>query len=490
MISLVPRPRSLVASLFIGAAAATSFLTGSVLAQPLPLPRSFDVMVCDSAADAVVRLADLNQDGMFTQVGEWTSFYDGTGGGPVLSNPASLAFDARGRLFITDATTDMVLLTIDRSGDGAATAMNEWNIYIDNTNLSGVTFTSVLTIRTDANGTLWGVNAGAGTLPLDFVFRATDINNDEDCNDAGEIVIVYDSTAGAVNIAVPSGLAIDPTNGDLYVSDVNPDAIYRLRDADLNGDYYGVGEVTTVYTGTMPGPGLSNANTLSFASNGDLFVNDSLLDAILRLRDGNANGDFEDAGEATVFADQSGNSFGVPANQFGIEVDEHGRIFAVENSAGDYVVLYDDANADGDANDPGEVTILYDDAVGPGTIGTPRALALVPAPLMSTPAGATIPVGQILSLDLKGHDSDTFQVLFGISSLGGPQPLPPYGTISYLPLFLNLFTGTLDAQGTALLPLSIPSTVPTPLPVWFSAAMGKPPYRYFLSTEVMVTIIP
>lgn len=475
--------------------AAAAFAAPAV-AQTQPLPRTYDIMVADSTSNTLVRLSDITQNGKYNLPGEWTLHYDAllaSGGAPALDTPASLAFDGKGHLYCADTGADMVLRTIDRGGDGAALdgSLVEWQVWLDNSNASAVTFASQLVIKFDAQGRMFGVNSGAGVTPLDFVWRAVDVNGDGDANDAGEVKIVYDSTAGGVNIQVPFGLAVDPANGDLYVSDVNPDGIYRLRDLNADGDYYDLGEIGTVYTGTQPGPGLSNANSLAFAPDGDLYVNDATLDVIIRLRDLDLDGDFEDAGEATLFASAAGNPFAVPKNQFGIEIDEDGRIFAVENSTGHYVVRYSDDNDDGDAQDPNEVALVYDEAAGPGTLVLPRALALVPAPRMLSSNGATVQVGQILNLQVKGFELDSFVMLLGLQPLpGGPASVPPFGYIGYVPL-LTLTAGNLDLNGNIALNFPVPTTgVPTPLPLYFSSAVGKLPYRNYLTNDLVVTVVP
>ena len=78
-----------------------------------------------------------------------------------------------------------------------------------------------------------------------------------------------------------------------------------------------------MYTGIdATAPGLMNANRLRFAPDGTLLLNDATLDMIIALRDLTTDGDYDDPNEATIFADKSGNSFNVPANQFDIQVDD------------------------------------------------------------------------------------------------------------------------------------------------------------------------
>jgi hypothetical protein len=461
----------------------------ALLAQTLPQERSYDIMVTDSDLNTLVRLSDRTQNGLFQNIAnEWALVYDGAiSGGVGLDTPASLAFDHRGHLFLSDTGADAILRFIDNDGDGMTVGGGEWQVFVDATNFAGFTVPSILKIAFDANGVLYGMNSGVSAQPIDYIFRAVDLNADGDANDSGEMSVFYDGTQGPFAIATPFGLAIDPVNGDVYASDIFPDAIYRMRDTNLDGDAHDAGETTLVFNGPAGGPLLSNANTLRFHPNGDLFYNDATTDQIVRLRDNDADGDFNDPGEATVFADLTGNSLNVPKNQFDIEIDENGVVWAVENSTFDAIIRYEDLNADGDAQDSGEVTKVYDTLIGPGQINLPRALARVPAPRVVGPA--TVQIGQSLLFDIHSTDSESFQLLVGVQSLGFSASVPPYGYLGFVPVTV-LVSGTLDPNGDASFNFPVPGGLPTPLPVYFNAACGKGLFRTYLSNDYVVTILP
>lgn len=468
-----------------------AFAASPLFAQVLPQERSYDLMVADSDANILVRLSDRTQNGMFQLIpNEYALVYDGLiSGGPMLDTPSSLAFDRRGHLFLSDSGGDFILRLIDQDGDGMAmsSTLGEWQIFCDQTNASGVTLPSIVKLAFDADGVLYGMNSGVSAQPIDHVFRAIDQNGDGDANDLGEITIFYDGSQGPFPIATPFGFAIDPATGDIYVSDINPDAIYRMRDLNADGDAMDAGETTLVFNGPAGGPLLSNANTLRFHPNGDLFYNDATTDQIVRLHDFDSDGDFNDFGEAVVFADLTGNSLNVPKNHFDVEIDEDGVVWAVENSTYDAIIRYQDLNADGDAQDPGEVTKVYDSVIGPGTIGLPRSLARVPAPRLLGPS--TVQVGQNLALDVRSTDGETYQMLLGVQPIGFSASVPPYGYIGFVPL-VSFFSGTLDSNGEANLVLPVPPGTPAPITVYFGAACGKGFFRTYLSNDLSVTILP
>ncbi|MDF1798438.1 MAG: hypothetical protein P1V81_04630 [Planctomycetota bacterium] len=178
--------------------------------------------------------------------------------------------------------------------------------------------------------------------------------------------------AGFSAFAAPSALAqfhapLVPFEhtGDLFVTDSTTDSIVRCVDLDLNGDFNGPGETTVFYSDTIGTQSLGNNNSLAFDYAGNLYVSDTSEDAIFRLADANGNGDCHDPGELTVFFD------GDPGvNLSGLEmvspnrvtVDLLGNVWVAEanNSAGiDSILKLSDLNADGDANDVGEAVRYY-----------------------------------------------------------------------------------------------------------------------------------
>ncbi|MBK7642835.1 MAG: hypothetical protein IPJ19_07260 [Planctomycetes bacterium] len=93
---------------------------------------------------------------------------------------------------------------------------------------------------------------------------------------------------------------------------------------------------------------------------------DSGEDIILRLEDLNADGDANDAGEFAVFFDgnPAGNLSGVvmaSANNFCIDATNRFFVATANTSGGgnDAILLLEDLNSDGDANDAGEAREFY-----------------------------------------------------------------------------------------------------------------------------------
>ncbi len=485
-----------------GLLATFAFLPGDSSAQTGPAPglkpqaRTYDIILNDTGNDVIHRLANLNQDLDFNDAGETIFHYHaGIASGPATTNPSCVAVDTRGHVFISDTTGDVILRTIDYTGDGSAHAAApvEWQVWLDATNASGIPLPTMNEFAIDANGVIWGTNAGVSANPADFVWRAEDLNGDNDAQDAGELTIAYDSATGPFNIQIPFAILLDPgLTASLWVSDFySTPALYRMTDGNNDGDFMDPGEVFSVYTGTLPGqPGFAYPETLAVAPNGDLYVYCAgTMKKFIRLRDANVDLDFDDAGESWLYCDKTG-VFGAANNapnvSWGLEIDENGRAVWGEVSAGDWVIVTEDLNGDGDAQDAGEGQIVWDSSAAIGSTSSPRALCLLPTPLLSAPAAVSI--NTTWNLDFKGADSDAYQLLVGLTPLGYNLPLPPYG---YLTHDLVLLTGaaTLDGNGDAQWVLPAPASL-LGLTVYFTQAAGKLPYRYYLSNGIAVTFVP
>ncbi len=179
-----------------------------------------------------------------------------------------------------------------------------------------------------------------------------------------------------------AGLALAPLASALdltYVADTTDDRIYRLRDLNLDGDYDDAGEVGTFYDTALGLLPMTSPNGLVVRPDGGVLVCDSNVDQVLLLRDLNLDGDALDAGEASVFFDGTagGNAAGilmVAAN--GVALDASGRVWVASNNqilgsivGDDLILVLEDLNADGDANDAGEARVFHAPVLGSGVVG-------------------------------------------------------------------------------------------------------------------------
>ncbi len=179
-----------------------------------------------------------------------------------------------------------------------------------------------------------------------------------------------------------AGLALAPLASALdltFVADTTDDRIYRLRELNLDGDYDDAGEVGTFYDTALGLLPMTSPNGLVVRPDGGVLVCDSNVDQVLLLRDTNLDGDALDTGEASVFFDGTvgGNATGiqmVAAN--GLALDAAGRVWVASNNqilgsivGDDLILVLEDLNADGDANDLGEARVFHAPALGSGVVG-------------------------------------------------------------------------------------------------------------------------
>lgn len=172
---------------------------------------------------------------------------------------------------------------------------------------------------------------------------------------------------------------------DLVVCDSSFDGVWRLIDWNQDGDFLDVGEVVAYYDESVASIALGTPTCLTTGQDGTVYVGDSNVDIILRMRDANGDGDANDAGEHSIFFDNTNAAGLVMASIGGITIDALGRVFASVANSGttgsDVVFVLEDLNGDGDANDAGEARSYHD---VPGSSGS---------------TGDSIPVDVLVGLD-------------------------------------------------------------------------------------------
>jgi hypothetical protein len=181
-------------------------------------------------------------------------------------------------------------------------------------------------------------------------------------------------------------LAADPIFVTDNATSAN-EAVWKLEDINGDGDYNDAGEALKFYDDTLAGAiDLSNNSGVKVASDGSLFVCDSTIDIVLRIRDLNSDGDGNDAGEANVWFNGApgGNASGVVmASSNNLCVDAAGLVWVATAGASgggnDAILRLQDLNNDGDANDLGEASEYYNINPGASTgAWIPTAVAVGP----------------------------------------------------------------------------------------------------------------
>ncbi len=151
--------------------------------------------------------------------------------------------------------------------------------------------------------------------------------------------------------------------GRLIVADSSDDRLLALEDVDASGsiDPAVAGEVMPFYDDASEGPDLSTPSHLVHDEDGRTFLLDGgTLDMVLVLDDRNEDGDANDADEFRVYySSEDGDVELKTPNTLAWSTDG-ALLVADDGSAARRVVRLDDLNGDGDALDLGEATVVYD----------------------------------------------------------------------------------------------------------------------------------
>jgi hypothetical protein len=203
--------------------------------------------------DAIYRLEDLSGDGTFQGPGEVTVYVGegafGPGNGPYV--PYEIFFDPSttptvGYVRNTGAGLHGVYRFVDLNANGRADDPGEFTIFFDVNNASGLPATAGFPIEPDrARPRIPGVR-GISMYYMQTVsnptrrqfIRLTDLNDDGDAQDAGEAVLVYEtSETGFTPIDF-----ISLPDGRVFVSDNSAKKVWVFEDLDNDGLFNSPGE--------------------------------------------------------------------------------------------------------------------------------------------------------------------------------------------------------------------------------------------------------
>lgn len=201
-------------------------------------------------SDVVYRLNDLNADGDWNDAGEVSEYIGvpvfGTGNGP--ASPNEICFIG-GVMFVRDSATPSrgVHRAADNNQNQRADDPGEYTPYWTLA-ASGVAPGAGFVVEPDAArpGSLYVHQTVASPLPAgtDQIIRLTDLNGDNDANDPGEAVLVYqtseDGLTGVDLLSLP--------DGRLFLSDNSGARVICLRDTDGDGLFNSAGERSDFYS--------------------------------------------------------------------------------------------------------------------------------------------------------------------------------------------------------------------------------------------------
>lgn len=301
-------------------------------------------------------------------------------GSTALAQPAPLS-QRVGGAYVGDSTLDAIYLTRDLDQDGDADDAGEATVFFDATNASGLPNPtgSVFTIFQARDRHVFCGDGGSDT-----VYRLIDLNGDRDAQDEGEAAVWFSAAGndGGFGLSSPGG-CWQREDGSVYLLTAGAgganDAIYRTADLNADGDAEDAGEATLwMDTQTL----VSNSSAFELVFIGDVAFFADLVggdpDAIYRAEDTDGSGAIE-AGEYNVFIDET-NPFGVLLGT--ALVTDGVDLFVSESTSSAFqaVTRLRDQNGSGTIDDAGEVHEVWNETRVPAGFGLSSSFGLAIGP--------------------------------------------------------------------------------------------------------------
>jgi hypothetical protein len=467
-------------------------LVGNAFSQAdpvLPHKATGSLIVSDTTNDVLYRCTDLNLDGDYQDTDEFVVyFYAIAVGSGTSRNPIKITCDAQGAIYYSDTSIDSIVRLIDTNGNGHCDEPGDFLVVIDDTNASGVDFSGVQGMAFDTDGKLYLVDGS------DLIAYAKDLTADGDFQDAGEIVVIYDPADP--NAPFPLGAMLGAAlgaDGYLYISDTNwngTDVIWRVKDLNNDDDIYDAGELSVYYQDTDPVSGnpladidMSSCFGLAFNHDGILVMGDvSSSNGIGMALDGNGDNDVNDLGETWWYKDNNEPNSANSVVISGLN-DLYWDVYVGEGTD-DSVYGMRDMNADFDVDDLDEWAAVYEDITGPIALSNPKGVCFLKGPYLEVSNNNPVP-GEILYFDLSGQANQDYTFIFGLVDVVGGFLYPPYGVVGVYPIVVLPFV-PIGPDGEVTLVLGLDPSL-TGMDFHVQCAMGDA-YLTLLSNTVTVDI--
>lgn len=347
--------------------------TALVGTSSFAMAQTDDVFIMDVTQDQVLRLTDLDADGIFYTKNEAVSF----GLTPSIQG-AEMRFEAGVPvIYWIDDNTDTVYRGVDSNYNGLIDAA-EALAFRDSKTLDGNSNADSLALTADG-AVWWAGRYDGGSSPMRGAHRLFDLNGDGDAADAGEsVTVVPDNgtvfapsavTAGLVPVDTENFMRLTRSGNGIVIwsgfsgSFSNDFCLYRFEDSNNDGDVNDPGEATNFMNPHAKNPSLDRNADFASGLLRDLETVDTLgapsgharLAFLATLNEGG-----KDIVYAASDSSDTGN-FAFNANGEGV----NGLIYRCE-----------DLNLDGDANDAGEVTLFFDGSSTSGATNFPKIVGL------------------------------------------------------------------------------------------------------------------
>jgi sugar lactone lactonase YvrE len=274
------------------------------------------------------------------------------------------AQELEGVLYVCDSSDDRVmwLTDLDLSGAAQTEVPGEVGLFYDDAS-PGPDLSTPDHLVIGEDGAIYLLDGGT----VDAVLKLEDKNRDGDANDDGEATIFYDASAGGPRLYTPNGMARAP-DGSFYIADDGSAGrrILRLRDGNADGDALDPDEASIVYDATaLATPVIGDPESLAIAPGGGIYVGDATLQAVFILEDATGDGDFLEEGESRVFFQAATED---PLADVESIIAADGGLYVADKATGK-VVFLKDSDGNGQVSVPGEVSVFLDATASPRVAG-------------------------------------------------------------------------------------------------------------------------
>lgn len=359
------------------------FLFGALVSTAsLALAQQADVFICDVTQDQLLRLADLDGDGVYITSNEATSFWTNGSGGVTSASPVTVEMRQEVGVptaYFKDNNTDIFYRAQDLNGNGLIDpGSGEDAIFRDSGTLDGNSNSDGLALPAD--GSVWWTGRyDGGTSPMRGAHRMLDLNGDGDAEDAGELVtIVPDNGTVVAPSAVTGGNVLVDTENFTRMTELgngvviwtgysgtfsNDFCTYRFEDLNGDGDILDAGEAVNFLNAVSKNPSLDQ--NVDFASGllRDLATVDTTGVPSGHARFMHLTTLIEGGKQIVYVASDSSDTGNFALNAAG--QGTNGLIYRCE-----------DLNLDRDCNDAGEVTLYFDGSSTSGSNSFPKIVGM------------------------------------------------------------------------------------------------------------------
>ncbi len=204
--------------------------------------------------DGIYRLVDLDADGDFMEAGEITTFVGvpvfGPGNG--VFSPQEIAFvpgsnPSIGFLHDSGASTRGIYRFTDANGNDRADDPGEFTTFFDGLNQSGVIVSSGFAMEIDLARERAVYILQTATGGIDQLYRLVDANNNGNAQDPGEATLVFQTAeSGFTSIDV-----LSLHSGAVLVTDNSGKRVIALTDLDNDGLFLSAGERQDFFTNAL-----------------------------------------------------------------------------------------------------------------------------------------------------------------------------------------------------------------------------------------------